>query len=199
VSVETEWSNWKEGYFPQVAAKIGGHWLSAWLATAGLVSAMGLFNALLCTSSRVPYAMARRGALWRSFARLHPRHATPWVSILVNSVGVASLISFSFKELVQVDMFLYALALILEFAALIWLRITEPDMPRPYRVPFGMPGVITLSAPPAVLCLLSIYLADDLTKQVSLAAIAAGLVVYRWMTKRQQEPTPVSDRPELSV
>jgi len=28
-------SNWKEGYFPKVAAKAGGNWLGAWLTLAG--------------------------------------------------------------------------------------------------------------------------------------------------------------------
>jgi amino acid transporter len=160
---------------------------------------MGLLNALLCTSSRVPFAMAGRGTLPRIFATLHRRHATPWFAILVNSIGVAFLIPFSFKDLIQVDMFLYALALILEFAALVWLRVRRPEMPRPYRVPLGVPGVIALSLPPVALCLLSISLADALTTQVSVAGIAAGLVTYLCAAKRIQEPIPAPDRPELSV
>ncbi len=199
VSVATDWSNWKEGYFPKVAAEAGGAWLGVWLTIAGLVSAMGLLNALLCTSSRVPYAMAELGTLPRILATLHPRHATPCVAILVNSIGVVCLIPFSFKDLVQVDMFLYALALILEFAALVWLRVRRPAMPRPYRVPLGLPGVIALSLPPVALCLLSISLADALTTQVSIAGIAAGLVIYLCAAKGKREPIPAADRPELSV
>jgi len=199
VSIDTEWANWKEGYFPKVAAQAGGNWLGAWLTIAGLVSAMGLLNALLCTSARVPYAMAQRGTLPGCFARLHQRHATPWIAIIVNSAGVACLIPFSFKDLIQVDMFLYALALILEFAALAWLRVRRPAMPRPYRVPLGLPGVIALILPPVALCLLSISLADALTTQVSIAGIAAGLVVYVLAARGKQEPIPAPDRPELSV
>ncbi len=89
------------------------------------MSAVDLFNALLCASSRVSYAMAVRGSLPGPLRKLHPRYATPWIAILVNSAGVAVLIPFSFQELVQVDMFLYALALILEFGALVWLRVRE--------------------------------------------------------------------------
>jgi len=199
VSIDTEWANWKEGYFPKVAAHASGNWLGAWLTIAGLVSAMGLLNALLCTSARVPYAMAQRGTLPGCFARLHQRHATPWIAIIVNSVGVACLIPFSFKDLIQVDMFLYALALILEFAALVWLRVRRPAMPRPYQVPLGVLGVIVLSLSPVVLCLLSIFLADALTTQVSIAGIIAGLVIYLWAAKGKRQPIPAPDRPELSV
>lgn len=194
VSIDTNWAEWKEGHFPKVAAQIGGSGLGTWLTVAGLVGALGLFNALLCTSSRVSYAMAQRGLLPGQIARLHPRRATPWVAIVVNSSGVALLIPISFQELIQVDMFLYALALMLEFAALVWLRIKCPEMPRPYRVPFAIPGAIAISIPPVALCLASILLANSVTKYVSLAGVAVGLLVYYLQSKpsgeRQIEPAP---------
>lgn len=178
VGVDSNWADWTEGYFPKVAAKIGGEWLGTWLTVAGLVSAVGLFNALLCTSARVPYAMAVRHTLPAPLARLHPRYGTPWVAILVNSAGVATLIPFSFQELVQLDMFLYALSLVLEFGALVWLRLKEPEMTRPYRIPLGTAGIILISLPPVGLCLTSMILANNPTKWVSIGGIALGLIVY---------------------
>ena len=198
VGVDKNWSQWEEGYLPKVAAAIGGEWLGAWLTVAGLISAVGLLSALICTSSRVPYAMAERGTLPAPLKKLHRRYATPWVSIVVNAVGVAALIPFSFQDLVQVDMFLYAAALILEFAALVWLRIKQPNMPRPYRVPFGLGGAIALSVPPVALCALSIWLADTATTWVSLAGMVIGLLVFPWFTTtrtaRPAPPTPSLSR-----
>jgi len=183
VGVDANWTAWTEGYFPQVGAKIGGHWLGAWLTLAGLISAAGMLNALLCTSARVPYAMATRRMLPRPLARLHERHTTPWPAIVVNSVGVACLIPFSFQELIEVDMLLYAAAMILEFAALVRLRISRPEMSRPYRVPYGITGVIAISVPPVALCLLSVALANDATKYLGLGAFALGCAVYGWQSK----------------
>jgi amino acid transporter len=183
VSADTQWAGWKEGQFPQIAAAIGGGWLGAWLTVAGLISAAGLFNALLCTSSRVSYAMAARAMLPRTLAELHPRNATPVKSIVVNAAGVSLLIPFSFQELIQLDMFLYATALLLEFAALIWLRVKEPDMARPYRVPFGMPGVIAISIPPVALCAVSIVLSNEVTKYAALFAVAIGVIFYWWQCR----------------
>ena len=183
VGVATESSAWKEGYLPQVAAQIGGSWLGIWLTCAGLASAAGMFNALLCTSARVPYAMADRGLLPRPLRRLHVKHGTPWLAILTNSAGVALLIPFSFQELIELDMFLYAAAMILEFAALVWLRMSQPEMARPYRVPFGLAGAVAISIPPVVLCLISIALSNQGTRYVGLAGIALGLLVYRWQSK----------------
>ena len=198
VSAARDWPAWKEGYFPAVATQIGGSWLGTWLTVAGLVSAAGMLSALLCTSARVPFAMAERGMLPSPLGSLHRRYATPWFSILINSLGIAVLIPFSFQELIEVDMFLYAAALILEFAALIWLRIKRPEMPRPYRLPFGMPGVIAISIPPVTLCLMSIVLSNSATKYVSLAGIAAGLLVY-YLQSKPSEQTEVGPEPTVEI
>jgi amino acid transporter len=111
---------------------------------------------------------------------------------MVNSAGLAVLIPFSFQDLIEIDMFLYAAALVLEFGALIWLRVKKPEMPRPYRVPYGLVGVIAISFPAVVLCLASIALSNDATRYVSLGGIAAGLVVYWWKCRlsaaRETEP-----------
>jgi amino acid transporter len=180
VGADRNWDQWKDGHLTNVAEQIGGAWLGGWLAIAGLISAVGLLSALLLTSSRVPYAMAEHGMLPAPLKRLHSRYATPWVAIVVNAAGLAALTPFSFKDLVQVDMFLYAAALVLEFAALVWLRVKEPDMPRPYCVPFGLGGAIALSVPPVLLCALSIWLADQATTWVSLAGMVLGLAAYPW-------------------
>jgi len=87
---------------------------------------------------------------------------------------------------VQIDMFLYALALLLEFAALVWLRLKEPEMHRPYRVPFGTAGVIAFSVPPVVLCVVSMVLANTPTKLVGLGGMGIGLIVYRAIAVRRK-------------
>ena len=184
VGADRNWDQWKDGHFTQVAEQIGGAWFGGWLAIAGLISAVGLLSALLLTSSRVPYAMAERGMLPAPLKKLHPRYGTPSAAIVVNSIVVAALIPFPFKDIVQVDMFLYSLALVLEFAALVWLRVKQPEMPRPYRVPFGTAGAIALSVPPVLLCAASIWLADAPTKWVSIAGVILGLIVFPLTARR---------------
>ena len=200
VCASQDWSQWKDGYFPEVAQEIGGKWLGTAMMFGGLISAIGLFSALLCTSSRVPYAMAVRRTLPTPLAKLHPRYGTPWVSILINSVGCALLIGWArsvsqadeksdspFVALVQIDLWLYAAALILEFAALVWLRVREPKMPRPYQIPGGLIVVILLSAPPALLCLISMAMCPRSTQLLGVAGVAAGLIYYG----AQRKLTPV--------
>lgn len=176
--IDNDWPRWQEGYLPKVAGQIGGSWLGLWLTVAALISAAGMLSALLCTSARVPFAMARRAMLPAALGASHGRYDTPWRAILINSAGVALLAPFSFQDLLEVDMFLYAAALLLEFAALVWLRIKRPEMARPYRIPLNTGGVIALCMPPALLCLLSMALANSATKYAGLGGIAVGLLVY---------------------
>jgi amino acid transporter len=130
-----------------------------------------------------------------ALAATHGRYDTPWRAILINSAGVALLIPFSFQDLIEVDMFLYAAALLMEFAALVWLRIKQPEMARPYRIPYSTSGVIALCIAPVSLCLLSIGLSNSATKYVGLGGIAVGLVVYRWQARStaatQVETAPI--------
>jgi amino acid transporter len=60
---------WTAGAWTQIAEIIGGHWLGLFLAGAALVSAAGLFSALLLSVSRVPFVMGEDGYLPRSCSR----------------------------------------------------------------------------------------------------------------------------------
>jgi amino acid transporter len=52
---------------------------------------------------------------------------------------------------VSLDILLYGSSLVLEFAALVVLRVREPDLARPFRVPGGTLGVAALGLGPLVL------------------------------------------------
>lgn len=71
------------------AAALGGRWITPLIALLVLISAIGQFGGLGATVSRLPFAAGTDHLLPRSFARLHPRWGTPWVSMLTLG-GVAS-------------------------------------------------------------------------------------------------------------
>jgi hypothetical protein len=53
-----------------------------------------------------------------------------------------------FEAILEANMVTYNLKLVLEFGALLKLRQAEPELPRPYKIPLGMPGLCLLFAPP---------------------------------------------------
>jgi amino acid transporter len=139
------------GAWATVAGTLGGPALRTALVVGGMLSAFGMFNALVLSYSRLPLAMARDGLLPRAFARLHPRTRTPWVSITVLAAAWALCLGIGFERLVTLDILLYGLSLLLEFIALVVLRWKAPGMPRPFKVPGGIFGVILIAIPPMAL------------------------------------------------
>ncbi len=139
------------GSWADAAAVVGGPLLRLVLVLGGVISAFGMFNALVMSYSRLPLAMAQDGMLPRAFARIHPRTRAPWVSILVLSIGWALCIGLGFNRLITLDLLLYGLSLSLEFVALVILRIREPDLPRPFRVPGGLFGAVAVAVLPVSL------------------------------------------------
>jgi amino acid transporter len=135
--------------FPAVGAIIGGQWLGALLALGGMASTLGIYAAVLLSVSRVPQVMSEDSLLPARLNKLHSRFQTPYVSIIICSVIVSLMILWSFAELLIIDVTVYGAGLSLEYIALIKLRITEPDKPRPFRIPLNITGLCLLLLLPA--------------------------------------------------
>jgi amino acid transporter len=179
----TDWSKWDTGALPQLAAAVGGPWLGHALAAGAAVSAAGLFLTLLLTNSRLPYVLARDGHLPSGLATIHPRFGTPWAAVVVSAALYAVFAAFSFKDLIVVNVWLYSLALLVELAAFLRLRVREPGMPRPWRVPGGMATAAVVAALPAALALLAMATAGWLNTLAGVLAALTGPVLWAWVRR----------------
>ncbi|HEX4470277.1 MAG TPA: APC family permease [Gemmatimonadaceae bacterium] len=156
----TDWRSWSEGGWPEIAQSAGGstgHVLAIWIAAAGMVSALALFNALLLSYSRVPFAIADDGYLPAPLARTDD-NGTPRNAVLVSALVYSAFVLIPFGSLVVADVLLYSLALSLEFASLVMLRRREPTLRGAFRIPLSANAVTALAALPMVVLLLVIYL-----------------------------------------
>ena len=155
LGVSDDWSTWKDGSLVDVARGVGEAWggdaaglLLAGALTIGVAFGMAaLFNGLLLPYSRIPLVMAEEGDMPRVLARLHPRHRTPWVAILLNCSLYALLHWLDFSSLILLSMWSSLIAYLVVDAALIVLRRKEPDLPRPFRIPFGSAGLVLVLVP----------------------------------------------------
>ena len=198
----TDWSTWREGGWPSIALAAGGAvgpLLAAWIALAGMVSAVALFNALLLAYSRIPFVMAEDGLLPAALGRTDAR-GTPRGAVLFSAVCYSLFMLLPFSGLVVADVLLYSLALMMEFGALLALRRREPELRGAFRIPLGTGGVAVLAALPLAVLLLVVVLsfADGtygLPAVIGAAvAIALGPVCYalaRWHLRRITLTDPV--------
>ena len=112
-----------------------------------LWTAFGSVFALLLGYSRIPYAAARDGYFFQVFSRLHPTGRFPHVSLLL--LGGIS-IACSFLPLGLVIDALITTRILVQFIgqvfAVMLLRTTRPDMPRPFRMwLYPIPALVALA------------------------------------------------------
>jgi APA family basic amino acid/polyamine antiporter len=103
-------------------------------ALAGLTSVMLV---MLIGQTRVLYAMASDGLLPKKFfAAIHPKFRTPWKNTIL--VGLLAAIVGSITPIDKIGTMVNIgtlLAFVMVCAAVIILRRTNPDQPRPFRTP----------------------------------------------------------------
>lgn len=137
--------------FPALASLIGGHWLGVLIAVGGMASTLGIYASVLLSVSRVPMVMADDELLPAGLKRQHKKFNTPYISIIVCSVVVSGMIQWGFTDLLIIDVIVYGAGLSLEYISLIKMRMKEPDRHRPFKIPFGIPGLcIGLILPVAI-------------------------------------------------
>eukprot|EP00743_Colponemidia_sp_Colp-15_P004869 GILK01005247.1.p1 GENE.GILK01005247.1~~GILK01005247.1.p1 ORF type:complete len:608 (+),score=62.50 GILK01005247.1:117-1826(+) len=179
VSYARDWTLWSAGYLPQVAEMVGGRWLGVWMGITGSFSALGMLNTLLCTSSRALGCMADLHFFPKFLGSLHPKYNTPYIAIACNSLFVSIATYFlNFQAIVQVNGFMYALTLLMEYSAFLWLRYRQPELHRPYKVPLSTLGCCLMCIPPVALCFTQMALVDSLSLIISASTVALALLCY---------------------
>jgi amino acid transporter len=137
-----------------------------------------MFNALVMSYTRLPMAMAEDGMLPRVLARRNAR-GVPWVSVLLCGLGWALALGLTFERLITIDLILYGSSLLLEFVALVVLRIRQPQLVRPFRAG-NLAFAISLGVGPAALIGYALYAsrAEEVKLgQNSLSALLFSLIV----------------------
>jgi amino acid transporter len=184
-----------------------GTLLALAVVLGGMLNGAGMFNALMLSYARVPYALAQDGLLPRFLTRTTRARPTrapvPWASVLVCAVAWALALGLSFERLISIDLVLYGASLLLEFVALVVLRLREPALARPFRIPGGLTTAILAGVGPALLLAFALVAAHSqrvgpLPALVFAALVAvAGPLAY-WMARlaffRQSPPSVPSPR-----
>jgi APA family basic amino acid/polyamine antiporter len=108
----------------------------------GILAATILFiatNAGMIGISRLSWSLSEHRQLPSIFSRLHSRYRTPWFTLIFFSGLASTLIIYGNTQVLGN---LYSFGAMLSFttahAAIVKLRVSDPDRERPYRSPLGV-------------------------------------------------------------
>jgi APA family basic amino acid/polyamine antiporter len=157
--------------------QIGLPWFSVLVKIGAIAGLSSVMLVLLYGQTRIFYTMSRDGLLPPALARVHKRFKTPWINTIIvgaAACGAAGFMSLdALSDLSNVGS-LAAFAIVC--ITVIYLRIANPDLIRPFRTPL-FPLTPILGAIMCVLLLMSL-LSGAATRNFFVGYLLAGIAVY---------------------
>lgn len=167
-------SRFTTGSWADAATLLAGPWLGIAIVAGGMITGLGMFNALTMSYARLPMVLAEDGLLPR-FLAARNRYDVPWVAVLLCAGAWALALQFSFERLISIDIMLYGASLVLEFLALVVLRFKEPHLERPFRAG-GLMTAISLGVIPTLLIIYAAFVSRT-ERMGHMPALLFGLIV----------------------
>lgn len=128
---------YKEAPLVKVAEKALGPFGVALLVAGAAISCFGLVSGDILASSRLLFAAARDGMLPEFLAKVHPRYATPYWSVIVfSAVGFVLSVSGGFRQLA----IMASSALLLIYIGVIFatIKLRNVNRDKSFNIPGGL-------------------------------------------------------------
>ncbi|KAK4792521.1 hypothetical protein SAY86_022956 [Trapa natans] len=177
-AVDVPFSLWETGFHADAAEIIAGKWLKVWIEIGSVLSAMGLFEAQLSSSSYQLLGMADLGMIPAFFSNRSRWFNTPWVGIVFSTAFCIGISYMNFEDIVASANLLYSLGMLLEFASFLWLRRKRPEINRPYRVPLGLRWLALMCVVPSGFLVVIIVFAKKIVYLVAGVMTVGGIGFY---------------------
>jgi APA family basic amino acid/polyamine antiporter len=151
------------------------------LTIAMAISALGALHVVVMTGARIPYAMARDGVFFKFAERLHPTLRTPSGSLVfLGTVAALLALSGTYEQLYSLFVFALWIFFALTAIALIRLRVTEPQLARPFRA-WGYPVTPIVFLLAAIALTANLWMQRPIRSTLGIVVILAGVpFYYRW-------------------
>jgi ethanolamine permease len=149
------------------------------LVSVGLFGFVASFNGLLLAAGRCTYEFGKVGQFPRVLGVIHPRFHTPhWALVFNMVIGIAALFTGRTGDIITLSVFGAICLYIFSCLSIMRLRKTEPDMPRPFHVPFyPVFPLIALSIATVALVAMAYY--NQLLAAIFFGLLAVSFVLYR--------------------
>ena len=118
------------------ADRAGLGWMSSLIKLGAIAGLSSVILVMLLGQSRVFYSMARDGLLPPFVNKVHPRFQTPYITSIVTGIGVAIVSALlTVREAGSLVSIGTLLAFVIVSAGVVFLRVREPNLPRPFKTP----------------------------------------------------------------
>jgi amino acid transporter len=172
------WQEWNTTYLVTAGKLIGGSWLGFLMTVAAVLCTVSLLNATMLTSTRMPSTMSEDGYLPPVFAAKHPKYGTPWIAILISSTIYALLAFHTIAQLLTVYVWLRILVTQMTVFSAWRLRRLQPELPRPFRIPWGGLGLVYVVIAPLLMSAVAVIGSDKFAMKWGPVPVALGIVAY---------------------
>jgi ethanolamine permease len=107
------------------------------LITVGLFGLIASFHGLILAAGRASYEFGKVRFAPPVFGKIHPTFHTPANALLLNmGIGIVALLTGKTAEIITIAVFGALFLYFFSMLSLIKLRLSEPELPRPFKVPF---------------------------------------------------------------
>jgi amino acid transporter len=172
------WERWHDGYFADAARLIGGPWLGLAMTLAGAAMSLSILNAMVLSTTRMPFAMAEDGYLSSALARTHSKFGTPWLAILLSAAIYCLVAWHTLSQLISVYIWLRIATSVMTVLSAWQLRRKRPELPRSFRIPWGHKGLLYAVIAPLVMSGIAMIASDKFALRWGPAGLLLGPAAY---------------------
>lgn len=157
------------------------------LVSVGLFGFVASFNGLLLAAGRCTYEFGKVGQFPRVLGKVHPKFSTPhWALVFNMVIGIIALFSGRTGDIITISVFGAICLYIFSCFSILRLRKTEPQLERPFRVPFyPLFPLIALSIATIALVAMTYY--NLQLALIYFGTLAVTFVVYKLTHKPTAE------------
>lgn len=154
-------------------------WLFHMLISIGLFGLIASFHGLILASGRATMEFGKIGYAPKILSKISDKFRTPHYALLFNMVlGFIALLTGKTSEIITISVFGALTLYIISMVSVIKLRKSEPELERPFRVPF-YPLLPILALVIGFICLISMVYFNPLLASIYFGVILICFLLFK--------------------
>jgi ethanolamine permease len=173
---------------PLALAKVvpAGNMMYHLLITVGLLGLVASFHGIILAAGRSSYEFGRVGYAPSAIGEIHPRFQTPAAALLLNmAIGIIALFTGETGDIITISVFGALTLYIISMIAFLRLRKKEPNLVRPFKVPF-YPASPIIALTIAVVAFIAMSIYNFKLALIYCGILAVCFVLYKLLVPKDE-------------